>query len=785
MPVQKVCLRGILFASLLLTGPVAWAQETPDLFSEEPGTTDSSAVPESSGSSSTSSSASSSSGSGSSSTNDETRLKMQLSFVDDVSIGEDLQVRAKITDQSIGTKSMRDTIELLGTVKTGEAVDGLVPSAITWSQVIRKDTSASSQLSDTLESRFRIAQNSPDVGANETVYAEGDVDGLVSAAMALLSDANAVANTPESTSKSSGSEGSASSFKTASNSQGDDSLFDNIDIPEPEEKVEAPDDVVTETTMGCDIKVDLEAGVARVQSQEVLNGNPQGNCAPNGTNYPLARSYAGCNDIVDMDARKAWASFKRFYVNGGGTNQNVDTECQKDEELVYDIFQKTDECTMEVDLVNNVVYQRGKWVYQSKNISSAWNEIEVTSCQRVEAASSPLDQTEQGCTPRHDFDAGVSYQQTKYYYIEDGQHKVVSDCNDSGLTYSHVKNTDYCADLAPTNAQLSMTNGTRAVYKQFRTEIDMDGEMVAITECAPDQAQGTEVFQDPTGCDTTFYHYISSGQSFGSGRWKYQFSGEPEVVLSECLQDNDIEFTHQVRIADYQNNDDALVSTPKTEIYIETSGGEVIVSQAQVREGAVEIPYVFQQALEVATGELFYEEESCEKWMRRNNVERYLRGDGVSTFDRVLGEAEALSQGDGCDVVISWEEPAETKWAAPSFSSGRRTGNVGGSYAPCGRTSEGWRYEANPTENIWKSGSASSPNHCSWTDASADRRIVREDGVQIGETSTNSCRLTASAPSIRETNGGELLAYRSPGYAAHRPMDNAAKSDCMGAWGWW
>jgi hypothetical protein len=184
----------------------------------------------------------------------------------------------------------------------------------------------------------------------------------------------------------------------------------------------------------------------------------------------------------------------------------------------------------------------------------------------------------------------------------------------------------------------------------------VDDQAVAITDCAPDDSQSTTAFQDAAGCETTFYHYLSSGQSYGAARWKYKFPGEPEIVLSECLQDNDLLYVHQVRIAGYENNDEALVSFPKTEIYIDTPNDKLVVSEAQVREGAAEIPYTFQKNMKVASGEIFFEEGSCEKLMKQNSVDRYLRGDGISTFDNILGEAESLNQGDGCSSEIVWHE---------------------------------------------------------------------------------------------------------------------------------
>ncbi|WP_165791928.1 hypothetical protein [Thalassospira marina] len=778
MPVQMVRARELILALGIIfcwSVPCAQAQETPDIFNttsppaaEQNTASDGDATGARAEKTATATSPTASR----QASTDKPALKMQLSFVDEVAVGKDAQVRARITDPSIGTQDMRNTVQLVGTVKSGEPVEGLVPSSIAWAQIQRTDTAASSQLQNALESRFRISETMPVINSNEMIYAEGDVDGLVTSAMSLMSDDAAVADTPVSSARTAPG-GDAGKYKTSGNGQAENSAFKDINIPDPEKEtpqLAKAEDVIAETTMGCDILVDLEGGVAKQQSQKLVNGSPQGGCSPNGTNYPLARSYASCQDIVDMNSHKAWASYKRFYVDNGGTNQVVDSECQKDVELVYDIFQKPDECTYEVDLVNNMVFERGKWVYQSKNISSAWNEIEVTGCQRMESSTIPLTETEDGCTPRHDFVAGISHQQTRLYYVEGGQHKMVSECTDSGKTYPHIKNTTACEDLAPTKVQLGLESGNRVVFKQSRIEIMVDDQAVAITDCAPDDSQSTTAFQDAAGCETTFYHYLSSGQSYGAARWKYKFPGEPEIVLSECLQDNDLLYVHQVRVAGYENNDEALVSFPKTEIYIDTPNDKLVVSEAQVREGAAEIPYTFQKNMKVSTGEIFYEDGSCTKMMNQNSVDRYLRGDGISTFDNILGEAESLNQGNGCTTAITWGPDYHDQYQQPT---NWQTQNVCGSYSYTDYRNED--HVAQATDYY----------HCSWTLADGKKTVKRDDGEVIGEVLSNTCKSAPKQFIRSEPNNPSFIRTISwYGGWSYPTLSAVDKSNCATTWGW-
>jgi hypothetical protein len=240
-----------------------------------------------------------------------------------------------------------------------------------------------------------------------------------------------------------------------------------------------------------------------------------------------------------------------------------------------------------------------------------------------------------------------------------------------------------------------------------------------------------------------------------------------------------------------------LFSYPKTEIYIEAFGREEMVSGPQVREGAPQLDYVFQQNVLVATGEIFYEgDTSCEKFMRRNDVDRYLKGDLVSVYDDVKGEGEALSQGDGCDVVITWEEPTNDLWGVSlgyGSNQAMRTSNsrVGPS-AKCGYSRayrKNWYQAGSDGDTVCNSSYVEAANHCSWTFAVATRKVVREDSQIVGNPAQNTCQLVNSAPSVYtstpERSCDSTARYRSPGYAAYPTMTNSAKSSCLGSWGWW
>jgi len=771
MPVQKVFARNALcamFALLWLMAMPAFGQETPDLF-EEAGSTSTEAKstegvnPEGADAEET--------GTGEASSKSQKAdaeapaIKMQLSFVDDVAVGQDLQVRGRISDNSIGTQEIREKIQLLGTISTGQAVDGLVPSAITWSQLVRVDNEGSALLTKKLESRFRIPESNPNANADEAVYAEGDIDSMVETANRLLADGATVKDeAPKEAAAAAG--GGEPDFKTSGSGTPENSAFDNLSIP----KTEAADpveeaDTVTLSTAGCEIEVNLDAGIAQVTSQEVVNGNPSGNCSPNGTSYPLIKSYASCPDITDFEAKKAWAAFKRTYVDGGGTTHPVDEECQKDPEFEFTMVQDDSVCTFQLDFLSTppMARNRGKWVYPNKNN----NRVEVSGCEVIEDQATEIISTTKNCIPRHDFDANVSHEQARQYYMWESVERVVTECNDTGTTMTHIVYDNKCSDLTPTQADLvNWESGDAALIAvpQERIAIEIDGKEVWITECQPIEDSSAELVKDTQGCESTFYHYQSAGQSFGSAKWKYQIEGKPEITLTACVQDNDVEYPHQVRIADYEDHDTQLFSYPMTEIYIDTPVGEELVSGAQVRDGAPEIPYTFQQNLLLATGELFFEgEESCEQFMRRNEIDRYLTGDGVNVYDHILGEGEALSQGDGCDPKITWE-------LNPRFS-----------------RSHG--YITSITSAQWENGKRDRDIGCrSHRIVDAEYKLVRSaDGIVIHSETQTASTYSQTVANDQGFYGGERNHFYCtrvgyPGYPSSIPGSTRANYEAN--WGW-
>src|SRR5258708_12424309 len=97
----------------------------------------------------------------------------------------------------------------------------------------------------------------------------------------------------------------------------------------------------------------------------------------------------------------------------------------------------------------------------------------------------------------------------------------------------------------------------------------MDGTTLTgpqyLTDCEPSRTPGDEANPSTTvtGCETTFFTYVSQGQSFGSWRYFYQFTGSAPVYFTACLQSTTA-YPIQSDIQAYAYNNPQKTPQPKT-----------------------------------------------------------------------------------------------------------------------------------------------------------------------------------------------------------------------------
>jgi hypothetical protein len=407
------------------------------------------------------------------------------------------------------------------------------------------------------------------------------------------------------------------------------------------------------TTQGCSIRTDEAQGVAVVQSKiiNVKGGIDTGEsaCTDSEVRYELKRSVSRCSDKVEVGQLKAWPQYILYYTDDGGSNTDVG-QCRVDTDKEFKMVEDKTGCTLETDFTSMTAKERSELVYEN----SQNNRIVVRGCEVTPSGTVAMKETATGCTLRHDYSKNVSYQMKKITFALNNQEFTARECTDTDTSYPHE--TVAKLNGAPVCDYLVSTENGFA-YPQNRKRINLDGAPQWVTECTPDTAGKSALVKTVAGCESRFVHNLSAGQSFGMERTYYTGASGTAVYVSECLQ-SEVTYTHKIEGGDihgYEAHDDQLYGFAKTKLYIDgTQIGKVEVSPAQVREGAVQVPYVFQRSEKALTGEVTY--EGCNSIAARNNVEVYARPDG-STFSKVTGAAAPA------DPVNSCTTARATSWA--------------------------------------------------------------------------------------------------------------------------
>jgi len=407
-----------------------------------------------------------------------------------------------------------------------------------------------------------------------------------------------------------------------------------------------PDDVslfVETVYEGCKVREDLTQMVAVRQGRKMYyeNGDlvDEGECEDTDIRFPIEKGYAACNDLVDLENKKATAQFKHFYVNIDGENIPIG-ECQPDEEKTYDIVEKHDSCTTFMDYDKKEAVFQSKLVYMNQNSQ----EQQVRACEASEEKPAvPLTLTTQGCTIRHDFAAGKSLRQSVYTYQDNNVTYQAGDCLDDGTEYAHtvVYKDDvgqyFCAPI----------NNGSTITLQSRKKINVDGLSTFISECTPDTT--TQIIKSTMdGCTNpaNWTHDIAAGQSYGQERFYFEDKGK-RVYLGAC-QDSAATYTHQVETVDWEDHDDQLYAYPKTTVYINTPfTGRYNIKTGEVLLGAQQMPYEFDRFDIAAGGNPTY--EGCNKVQPYNNVKVWLRPNKTVYFE-ILGESEPATE-NACQTV--------------------------------------------------------------------------------------------------------------------------------------
>ena len=513
-----------------------------------------------------------------------------------------------------------DTVRLVGTargVKSGAGSQSTIGQMV-WNGVQAEVNGRKRQvpLDKPLTSSFVARATAVPPGT--AVKATGDIEGLVSAARKLFDvpaeETRKAENDKQKKPQTNAVGGGGSSNDVAQAYQ------PMAPLPAKAETPELPT-VTGFTKDGCVPRVDEAQGVVIVQSRTTTSQGgvitSEGACTDSEVRYLIQNSYASCTDRVDVPALKAFAQYRKYYTDDQGRTSFLN-DCVDDPNNEFALTEEVASCTYDVDLDAMLAYQRAELVYVNRQNQ----RVLVEACRRTAAAGLPVSKTAAGCAFRHDFAEHISYQQKKFVYTNASNAvTTVAECSDDETeTYTHVDVRNVCANLVD-------QTGMKA-FPQRRWQIVPPAGALWISECEPATDEGTDIVATVNGCESIYYHYLASGQSFGANRHYYSFDGGASRTYINSCQQSTTAYPHKSEVQGYEYHDPEKYGFAKTAIYIDAMIGRVDVSAAQVREGAPQLAYIFVRQTMAAQPDKKYW-EGCNAYTPTALTDIYKRPDNT------------------------------------------------------------------------------------------------------------------------------------------------------------
>lgn len=276
-----------------------------------------------------------------------------------------------------------------------------------------------------------------------------------------------------------------------------------------------------------------------------------------------------CDPRIDLDQLAAIEQ-ERTIVDG------VEGECT-DTLTRYPLQQRFSACPVQVDLANLQAFQGFEYFYETETSGV----IVATSCQADTTNPIPITETSNGCGIVHDFDAGLSVQQTQFVFNNNGVQEIAQSCQDSASTFNHQVTTNGC------NPVITATDVTFAE----RVIISVNGVEQEIASCAPNLATTQSIQSEECLGGQRYTHDFVAGQSQLNETFFYFDENNNRVDLSTC-QPGTTTFNHLLDQTNCTpNNDDvARETTFQSQTFIEDPvGTQVFLSGCEDELPA--IPY--------------------------------------------------------------------------------------------------------------------------------------------------------------------------------------------------
>lgn len=485
----------------------------------------------------------------------------------------------------------------------------------------------------------------PELPSTADVVVEGDHEELLAALKRLAEEEpeEEKEKKPEEDDGRDGRDGTAG--RVGGNAPGNDAAaaYQNPEPMElPEEKEEAFS--VDVTTEGCTIRIDEAQGVAIQQTRVVTTEDGQttyGDCEDGANRFPIERSYAACPDAVDLEAREARPQFVLYYTDAGGGRKEVG-ECQPDADQVFPIVEDLNACPIYLDYAAMEAEPRATLSYANANNAT----VEVRGCEASEEKPAvPLEPVTDGCSIRHAFSEGKSYQLGRHQYVMDGVTWLAGACTENGTEYLHepvYKDAGGQLICAPI-----IDEDGKEVTLQNRLKIVVDGSEQFITPCRPDTTSSA-IVTTTEGCENpaTWLHDRAAGVSYASERDYYVHDGK-RVYVNDC-HPGGTTYPHQVENTGWENHDDQLYALERSRLFITPPSGRYVIATSEILEGTPQMPYVYERSETRPTGLYYY--EGCTKYQSTETVSVWKRADGTF-YEKPNGPGTPNNMGNACTVL--------------------------------------------------------------------------------------------------------------------------------------
>ncbi|MBQ8347017.1 MAG: hypothetical protein IJY17_05390 [Alphaproteobacteria bacterium] len=384
------------------------------------------------------------------------------------------------------------------------------------------------------------------------------------------------------------------------------------------EVAEQPQDEIAFRLDECPIRIDWDNDQVYFQKEVVktVNGTDVERQGCQDADFPvnILRSYAECSDDVVMQDLTAYKMYKPYFIDQG--EQKFLKDCTRDTEKSYQIKESI-ECTPLVDTQNNTVKELS-YLYYTDDTE---RDVTVSECQiRDTTRTFDLQFTYDTCSYRLDSNAGMAYQQGKYFFEKDGQSVDVSTCQDSDLTY-RVEN-EFCS------YQENMASKKMLRYE--RQKLNTINGVVYITECQP--VGQTDIIETVDGCETLHTDDFKGGFSKGWSRYYYIDKDEQQHFITKCAVSTTT-YAHQAVVEDWQVDFNSLTATSLIAYYIDLPKGRVKIADAAITKDSITVPLAKQSEEIVGSGELSY--NGCYENERQQIKTGYLLPNGNMVYNYV------------------------------------------------------------------------------------------------------------------------------------------------------